>query len=303
MLLFSNTINICLCTDRNALPNLTPKPSSFYAINTYHNIYEELKEFTYESIVNFVAYRDLHKKLPLAAAYDFVIEKELPAVYLFINENSFGEYMKIINDTLTELENIRIVFGDLNVHSGFSKIIGVSPSSQPMFMLIEPVGTSLKKFIHNSSGISKKNILELISLWKDNKAKRFYKSTTPVKGELVGSNFERIIAKTYSDTLVHFYAPWCNHCKELGEILKNLENKIANLKVYSINAFDNDIPGHHIDEYPTLKFYYPVTEKWFTFTKLAEDGSGNSISRRIVDFMKSSIKDKKSSIEYDNEDL
>lgn len=290
---FFEPINIAMCSDFEAYKLINLSSPGLYAINLYHGIYDKLEDFSYENIVDFVVKRDIHKKLPIAAAYELVIEKELPAVYLFRSEAQEEVYMKVINETIAELGDMRIVFADLAGNIVFSRIIGLPASSQPCIMLIEPIGTSLKKFSPSSSEVTKTNILQLISDWKKKVAKRYYKSTAPVKGELVGLNFEKIIENTVIDSLVHFYAPWCTHCKDLEKELEKAVQALSGVKILRVNAEDNEIPGHLIEEYPTLKFYYPITKKWFVFNELQERGSPLDLWERIVEFVKNSRKDRR----------
>ena len=300
---FEDPVNIGMCTDAAAIAAVGAKERGFYAINTYHSIVDRLEEFTYESIVDFVVKRSFHKKLPLGVAYSVVIEKELPAVYLFRSDNYAQEYDKIVNDTIASLGDFRIVFGDLETNIVFSRIIGLPVSAQPSLMLIEPVGNSLLKYTSTNPKISKDRILDLISSWKNKTAKRYYKSSGPIKGELTGLNYERIMENTVSDTLVHFYAPWCPHCKALDEELDKVVQNMTSVKVLKMNAEDNEVPGHFVEEYPTLKFYYPITKKWFEFEGLKEGLSSLDLWERIVEFVKLSRRDKRSPKSTEKEEL
>ena len=158
---FYDYTTIAHCTDPLAPKKYGLKPG-FYAINTYHNITDQLQDFTFEKIIDFVLRRDLHKKLPLSVSYDLVLERQLPAVYLFRDESSNKKYEKIINNTLAYLNDFRIVYGDLNANIIFSRIIGFPASSQPALMLIDPIGNNLQKFLPNSKEISKNSIIGLI---------------------------------------------------------------------------------------------------------------------------------------------
>ncbi|OMJ81870.1 hypothetical protein SteCoe_17571 [Stentor coeruleus] len=300
---FIDPINIGFCSDPEAAEELNLKFKSFYAINFYHNIIDELTEFTYEAIVNFVIRRDLHKKLPLNAAYDMVIERELPAVYLFRNDNEMGKYDKIVNETLPYLEDFRIVTGDLNSHIVFSRIIGFPASSQPFLMLIDSKGVNLYKYTPENKEISVKSILKLISDYKNKSANRYYKTTPPVKGELTGGTFQGIIENIYSDLLVHFYAPWCEHCKNLDKELELVVQNLTNVKVMKMNAEDNEVAGHVIDLYPTLKFYYPTTKKWSEFKELKKGISELELWERIAEFVKKARKDRRTQKVQNKDDL
>lgn len=266
---------------------------SFYAVNTYHGIKDELKEFSYENITEFVRKRNLHKALPLISAYDFVIEQGLPAVYVFRNESDGLSFAQVINETLPELDDFRIVFADLYTNIIFSRVIGLPATAQPALMLIEPVKNNLFKFVHSDKSITKHSILSLIQDWKQGKAQRYFKTSPEVEGELNGQSFKSLIENTVSDTLVHFFAPWCDHCKKMDEQLEKVVNNVTSVKVVWVNAEDNEVPEHVIDEYPTLKFFYPVTKKWSTFNDYKSADPKEELWERIVNFVKNSMKDKR----------
>jgi thiol-disulfide isomerase/thioredoxin len=300
---FHRPLNIGICPDPECVSILKSNTTGFYAINPYHDIEEKLSEFNYESILNFVIKRDIHKKISLNAAYDFVIERGLPAVYLFRNEKSKDLYDTLINETVSELDDLRIVFGDLNNHLAFGNVIGYTPSIQPAIMLIEPIGNSLNKYIPSSSIISKENILQLISDWRENKATKYYKTIKPVPGEAVGSDFTKKLENLNSDALVHFYAPWCKHCENLQNELEKAVKNVTHVKILRINAYDNEVPGHIIEEYPTLKFYYSLTKKWFEFHELDKKASELELWERVSEFVRTSRRDKKSGKTIQKQDL
>lgn len=300
---FVDPVNIGFCSDPEGAEQFGLKFKSFYAINFYHSITDELTEFTYESIVDFVIRRDLHKKLPLNAAYNMVIERELPAVYLFRSDKEMEKYDKIVNDTLPHLEDFRIITGDLNSHIVFSRIIGFPANSQPFLMLIDSKGVNLYKYTPDNKEISVNSILKLISDFKDKKATKYFKTSPPVKGELTGGTFQNIIENTYSDLLVHFYAPWCEHCANLDKDLELVVQNLTNIKVMKMNAEDNEVAGHNIEAYPTLKFYFPTTKKWSEFKELKKGISELELWERIVEFVKKARKDRRTQKVQNKDDL
>lgn len=296
-------VNIAHSTDKSLARELNLNWGSLYAINNYHGIKDELSEFTYESITTFIKKRDLHKALPLSSAYDYVIDQGLPAIYIFRNESEGANIAQLINETLPELGDFRIVYADLHSNIIFSRTIGLPATAQPAMMLIEPVKNNLFKYIHSDKTITKKVILELIQNWREKKAKRYFKTSQEVEGELNGHSFQKYIENTVSDTLVHFFAPWCDHCRKLDEELEVVEKNVTGLRIVRINAEDNEVPEHVIDEYPTLKFFYPVNKKWTVFNEFRSVGHNETLWERIALFVKYTRKDKRTVKKTENRDL
>lgn len=290
--------NIAHVASRDVAIELGLAWGKLHAVNLYHGIRDTLNEYTYETITDFVAQRDLHKALPLVSAYDFVIEQGLPAVYIFRNESQAEAVAKVINETLNDIGSFRIVFADLYYNPVFSRIIGLPAEAQPCFMLIEPVKNNLFKYVGKEKEVTKTNILKLIEDWKANKAQRYYKTGPRVDGELNGSEFQKYVENTVSDTLVHFSAPWCDHCAKLDEAIELAKKNGTDVKVVRLNAEDNEVPEHVIDEYPVLKFFHPVSKKWTVFTQLAKGTSDLQLWERIVNFVKLAKKDKRSPKPY-----
>ena len=84
---------------------------------------------------------------------------------------------------------------------------------------------------------------------------------------LVGTTFdERVVsgaAAAAADVLVDFYAPWCGHCKTLAPAVAALAARHAadpTLIVAAIDATANDVAGHAVAAFPTVKLF-PAGEK------------------------------------------
>ena len=69
---------------------------------------------------------------------------------------------------------------------------------------------------------------------------------------LENNDLEKVIEK--GNYLVDFYAEWCGHCKMLGPVLENLEDKINIVKV-DIDKFQDLTLKHRIMSVPTLMFF------------------------------------------------
>jgi thiol-disulfide isomerase/thioredoxin len=287
-------VSIAHCTSQEAAKSLGLSWGRLHALNLYHGIKDSLKENTVEAIQDFIKKRDLHKVLPLSSAYDFVIDQGLPAIYIFRNESEGESIARVLNETIENLQDFRVVFGDLNSHVIFSRILGLPATEQPCMMLVEPVKNNLFKYVPSEKEITKKNILALIENWKQRKAQRYLKNGPHVEGEMNGNEIQKYLENTVSDTLVHFFAPWCEHCKKLDLALDNFKKNVTDVKVVKVNAEDNEIPEHVIDEYPVLKFFQPMLKKWTVFKHLRKGTSDLELWERIAAFVKMAKKDKRS---------
>eukprot|EP00826_Nyctotherus_ovalis_P031005 TRINITY_DN2475_c0_g1_i14.p1 TRINITY_DN2475_c0_g1~~TRINITY_DN2475_c0_g1_i14.p1 ORF type:complete len:320 (+),score=169.78 TRINITY_DN2475_c0_g1_i14:40-960(+) len=75
---------------------------------------------------------------------------------------------------------------------------------------------------------------------------------------VVGTTFNKLVLENTDDVIVTFYAPWCGHCKKLEPIFAQLAELLKNntqLKFAKIDATKNDVVGHAIESFPTLKFF------------------------------------------------
>lgn len=64
--------------------------------------------------------------------------------------------------------------------------------------------------------------------------------------------------------LVDFWAPWCEPCKMLDEILEDLKVKMPELLIHKVNVDDNiELAGEHfIRSVPVLILYKNGNEVW-----------------------------------------
>jgi len=76
--------------------------------------------------------------------------------------------------------------------------------------------------------------------------------------KIVGNTFSRDVLNNDLDVFVKFYAPWCGHCKSLAPVYHELAEQLKNnpmLKLAEVDATANEIPGHKVTSFPTLKLF------------------------------------------------
>lgn len=137
--------------------------------------------------------------------------------------------------------------------------------------------------------ITEASLLKFVEDLKKDAVPRFLKSE-PIPTEnpgpvykLVGKAFKTDILDNDNDILLKFYAPWCGHCKKLEPIYKSLAESLAvnqKLKFYEVDGTKNDIEGHQINGFPTLKFF-PGKDKANPITY-----SGERNEEEIANFLK-----------------
>ncbi|CAG9326473.1 unnamed protein product [Blepharisma stoltei] len=216
------------------------------------------------------------------AAYEYFFDNNKPGLFVFRN-SSQSELDEIVDElALTHHGKIKFSIGDLHQHLTFAELLGVNPDKQPFAMIIKPINGVLRKYPADKA--AKEELGYLIKEWEDGTAKQFYKSQLAPDDDslLTTSNFKKLVPSAEKDVLVHFYAPWCMHCrvleKQLDEVLETIGNDT--LSIYAIDAMANDIPGHDIFSFPTLKLFKAGESSGIEYTnkeKKAED---------IIEFIK-----------------
>ena len=113
--------------------------------------------------------------------------------------------------------------------------------------------------------ISKEKILEFYQNYTENNLSPLYKSepipSEPYDGnvkKIVSDNFEKEIIEYEHDSMVMFYLPWCEHCKDLEPIYTEIANEFAVNKGLIISKIDsslNDVKGVTITSFPTILYY------------------------------------------------
>lgn len=214
---------------------------------------------TAEKLKEFIAAEKYNWVLPLGdEIYEDFLDKNKPGLFLFRNSTSGSELDKMIDEISVENhQKFVISVGDLYEHIGFAEMLGVSPEKQPFSLIIKPNNGILQKFPLEE--VSKDGLVALIKSWEDGTAKRLYKSQyIPADDTRLNlKSFKKLIPNADKDILIHFYAPWCGICRYLDVQLNEVAESLGNLtlSIYKIDAMANDIPGHDIFGFPTLKLF------------------------------------------------
>jgi protein disulfide isomerase len=101
---------------------------------------------------------------------------------------------------------------------------------------------------------------------------------------LVGSTFDAVVRTPTTHALVEFYAPWCGHCKSLAPVWEEVARAfvgVPNAVVAKIDATANDVEGHSVKSYPTLKYFGPGS--------VEEDYSGGRTAKDFIAFLKAKL--------------
>ncbi len=143
-----------------------------------------------------------------------------------------------------------------------AKYIGVDESKIPKIYILEKK-EELAKFEY-SGLLTVEDIGKYIVSFKEGKVTRTVKSEAEPKvnpGPVyiqVASTFQRDVLDNTMDVFVKFYAPWCGHCKSLAPIYESLAKSLEHnkgIKFVQVDATLNEIPGHHVSSFPTLKLF------------------------------------------------
>lgn len=85
---------------------------------------------------------------------------------------------------------------------------------------------------------------------------------------LVGKNFEEVVYDNSKDVFVEFYAPWCGHCKNLAPEYEKLAKSLKDVQsvvIAKVDSTANEVKGHPIRGFPTLKFFPANNKKGLDF--------------------------------------
>jgi protein disulfide-isomerase A6 len=79
--------------------------------------------------------------------------------------------------------------------------------------------------------------------------------------DLIPSNFDQVVLKSGTPTLVEFFAPWCGHCKTLAPVYEELalafEHAKGKVQIAKVDAdAERDLGKRFgVQGFPTLKFF------------------------------------------------
>jgi protein disulfide isomerase len=167
----------------------------------------------------------------------------------------------------TTKEFIKFCYADLSVESNkrLADYLGVDPKSQPFVMAITPSAEGVLKYQYTEDSITAENLKVYADKYQKKTLQPFYKTAEIPEDPfeegvrvLVGKNFESVVMDSTKDVMVEFYAPWCGHCKKLApeyvEVAAHFKDN-TNIIIAKIDATANEIQGHGVKGFPTLKFF------------------------------------------------
>ncbi len=262
----------------------------------------ELKtNYTAEELKSFID----SNSTPLVSGFteksaQLIFGKNVPGLFFYRSKGSKdGKKLdEIANGLADELKGkIQVIVTDLKdeLEQRLAEYIGITDKELPS-VRIHDTRQDLKKF--NMDGeITRENVLQFVKDWLDGKLVAKLKSedvkvTESSKSQpvltLVGKNFNEIALDPTKDVFVKFYAPWCGHCKQLAPIWEDLAKKVKagnpNLIIAKCDSTANDVEGHDIQGFPTLKFFKKDS-------KTAIDYEGENDLSGLTDFLQQNIKD------------
>ena len=136
----------------------------------------------------------------------------------------------------------------------------LEPSDVPAIVILQKENEEAKRYVYKGAKDSN-SMLDFFKKWKEGKAERDYKTaaiptenTGPVY-KVVGQSFKQEVIDDPKNVIVKFYAPWCPHCKTIAPIYEDLAKKFPQIKFVEIDSTMNEIEGHYIKGYPTLKLF------------------------------------------------
>uniref|UniRef100_A0A8C3A9T9 protein disulfide-isomerase n=1 Tax=Cyclopterus lumpus TaxID=8103 RepID=A0A8C3A9T9_CYCLU len=167
----------------------------------------------------------------------------------------FKKMLFVLIDTATTVANVLNYFG-------------VSDKDVPTARLVSM--ETGKKFNTEGGDLAIKSLRRLCQDVVDGTAEPYFKSEEipedwnkePVK-VLVGKNFASVALDPTKNVFVEFYAPWCQHCKDLAPIWEQLGEKYADrddIIIAKLDSTANEVESLPISAFPTLK-YFPADEK------------------------------------------
>uniref|UniRef100_A0A3Q3LTR7 Protein disulfide-isomerase n=1 Tax=Mastacembelus armatus TaxID=205130 RepID=A0A3Q3LTR7_9TELE len=192
---------------------------------------------------------------------------------LFIN-STVESQKAMVDESRTiakEFKGKVMLFIVIDVAADLSYVLsyfGVSEKEAPTARIINM--ETGKKFSITAGDLTTNSLRQLCQEVVDGTAKPYYRTEEIPedwnKGAvkvLVGKNFESVALDPTKNVFVEFYAPWCEHCKELAPIWDELGEKYADhddIIIAKMDATTNEVESFVIQGFPTLK-YFPAGDK------------------------------------------
>lgn len=212
--------------------------------------------------------------VPLAGDVDLKLIKMVFAprgrtgVFLFVNpdtenvETLKGELKKAATDLRSPERAFAVA--DLKTQWGgrVAEVFGIEESTLPQLEVVMMKEDIVRYRL--TGQITDANIKQFLEDCDAGKVERFFKSEPeptdndgPIR-KVVGKTFKREVLDNDDDIMMLFYAPWCGHCKKFEPIYEELAKTLSEnkkLKLMKIDGAANDVEGHQIEGFPTIKFF------------------------------------------------
>ena len=256
---------------------------------------KELKKITLESISEFVKKYALPKVMVFNdKSVQFIFQKKNPALVLYadnksINWNRYGNILISVSEKINR--KLAVIMTDIKegIAARLADYVGIKERDLPLVSILD-TRKDFKKY--NMDGeITLENIMEFIEKWEKNELKRQLKSEIEPKlnnGNIfvvVGKTFDKEVINNDKDVMLLFYAPWCNHCKEIKpkyeEVGKRLKDKNPKLLIAKIDGSENEVESIAITGFPTI-FFFPGNKK----NKSPIEYKGKRETEDMIEFIK-----------------
>ncbi|PAA59556.1 hypothetical protein BOX15_Mlig027588g1 [Macrostomum lignano] len=162
----------------------------------------------------------------------------------------------------------RVIFIYIDVDNGDNEKIlqffGVKPSDPPSVRVIA-LDRNMSKFRPTFESVTTEGVTEFVQDVLDNKIDPHLASQElpddwdkePVK-VLVRKNFDEVTMDQNKTVFVMFYAPWCDHSKELAPVWEQLAKDYAHndtIMIAKMDSSENELPDMKVMSFPTLKLF------------------------------------------------
>jgi len=179
---------------------------------------------------------------------------------------NFAKYKEEFSKVAAKQKSLDKLFSiaqlDNDLHARILKFLGYDESYLPLIVIIKK-DVALAKYRYKGE-YTEEEIGKFVEdfmaekIEEDIKSEEIPKENKGPVYKVVGKTFKDEVINSDMDVFVKFYAPWCGHCKTLAPVYEELAEKLKEgnkLKFVEIDSSVNEVPGHSISSYPTLKLF------------------------------------------------